>query len=200
MTGPAADINRAEGGRTVINGGKAPNNSNGTDEQEGWARTLARELANRYVASVLCSWRATGGSIPNLLPRLSDDQLAVTNSVNNTGNMFEKFSNLDIDSAGRGGEYVVQAGFGWTNGVLLWASNTFGDVLEASVCPDIQLVANVTGSGNATDANTTTSVNNDDTSAELPWVFKFVPSLVVGAFSLSSCCGPRRHDGRDSSR
>lgn len=24
--------------------------------------------------------------------------------------MFEKFSNLDIDSAGRGGEYVVQVG------------------------------------------------------------------------------------------
>jgi alpha,alpha-trehalase len=26
--------------------------------------------------------------------------------------MFEKFSNIDIDSAGRGGEYTVQAGFG----------------------------------------------------------------------------------------
>ena len=33
--------------------------------------------------------------------------------------MFEKFSISDIDSAGRGGEYTVQAGFGWTNGVAL---------------------------------------------------------------------------------
>ena len=33
--------------------------------------------------------------------------------------MFEKFSIADIDSAGRGGEYTVQAGFGWTNGVVL---------------------------------------------------------------------------------
>ena len=31
--------------------------------------------------------------------------------------MFEKFSIRDVDSGGRGGEYPVQAGFGWTNGV-----------------------------------------------------------------------------------
>ena len=77
---------------------------------------------------------ATGGSIPNLLPRLSDAELNVTQSINNTGNvsvvfmdficvfninklindilqMFEKFSNLDVDSAGQGGEYTVQVRF-----------------------------------------------------------------------------------------
>lgn len=43
----------------------------------------------------------------------------------------------DIDSAGRGGEYTVQAGFGWTNGVVLWIASTYGDVLVAPTCPDV---------------------------------------------------------------
>jgi alpha,alpha-trehalase len=51
--------------------------------------------------------------------------------------MFEKFSNLDIDSAGRGGEYTVQAGFGWTNGVLLWVASNYGGVLAAPTCPPL---------------------------------------------------------------
>ncbi|KAI0671160.1 glycoside hydrolase [Trametes maxima] len=127
-TGPEADINKVNG--TVFNGGNAK-------DGEGWAAALQRELANRYVASALCSWHATGGQIPNLLPRLSDQELNVTQSVNNTGNMFEKFSVSDIDSAGRGGEYTVQAGFGWTNGVLLWVASTYGDVLVAPQCPDL---------------------------------------------------------------
>ncbi|KAI0354813.1 glycoside hydrolase [Trametes cingulata] len=127
-SGAAADINKLNG--TVVNGGNATSG-------EGWAAALQRELANRYVASVLCSWHATGGEIPNLLPRLSDQELNVTQSVNNTGNMFEKFSMSDIDSAGRGGEYTVQAGFGWTNGALLWVASTYGDVLVAPQCPDL---------------------------------------------------------------
>lgn len=47
----------------------------------------------------------------------------------------------DVDSAGRGGEYTVQAGFGWTNGVLLWVASNYGDVLVAPVCPDITISA-----------------------------------------------------------
>ncbi|KAF8993496.1 glycoside hydrolase family 37 protein [Cyathus striatus] len=127
-TGPDADINKL----------------NGT----GWAQALERQLANRYFASALCSWHATGGSIPGILPRLSDAELQVTQSVNNTGNMFEKFSNLDIDSAGSGGEYTVQAGFGWTNGVVLWVASNYGNVLVAPQCPDLLQVTSSGGSGN----------------------------------------------------
>lgn len=127
-TGAASDINKLNG--TVFNGGNATSG-------EGWARTLQRELANRYIASVMCSWRATGGSIPGVLPRYSDAELNVTQSVGQNGNMFEKFSNLDINSAGRGGEYTVQAGFGWTNGVLLWAASVYGDALVAPQCPSL---------------------------------------------------------------
>lgn len=51
--------------------------------------------------------------------------------------MFEKFSASDVDSAGRGGEYTVQAGFGWTNGVALWAASNYGNILTAPTCPPL---------------------------------------------------------------
>ncbi|KNZ74974.1 Trehalase [Termitomyces sp. J132] len=141
----ALHINKLNG--TVLNGGNAT-------DGEGWAKALERQLANRYIASAFCSWRATGGSIDGVLPRLSPEELNVTQSVNNTGNMFEKFSNVDIDSAGRGGEYTVQvnislpcqpsdverlnkAGFGWTNGVLLWVSSLYGGMLVEPECPNL---------------------------------------------------------------
>ena len=72
------DINKLNG--TVVNGGTAVNG-------EGWSQTLQRELANRYTASAFCSWYATGGSIPNLLSRKSNQQLNLTGSLNNTGNV-----------------------------------------------------------------------------------------------------------------
>jgi alpha,alpha-trehalase len=72
------DISKMNG--TVVNGGTAVNG-------EGWAQTLQRELANRYTAAAFCSWWATGGSIPNLLPRRSDQELNLTGSLNNTGNV-----------------------------------------------------------------------------------------------------------------
>ncbi|EPQ54856.1 glycoside hydrolase [Gloeophyllum trabeum ATCC 11539] len=127
-TGSKADINTLSG--TIVNGGNAT-------EGEGWAAALQRELANRYFAGALCSWYATGGSIPGILPRLSEQELNITQSVNNTGNMFEKFSNNNIDSAGSGGEYTVQAGFGWTNGVVLWIASNYGKVLVAPQCPSL---------------------------------------------------------------
>ncbi|THG99105.1 hypothetical protein EW026_g3193 [Hermanssonia centrifuga] len=142
-SGPNADINTLNG--TVINGGNATNG-------EGWGQALRRELANRYFASAFCSWHATGGSIPNLLPRLSDQELNLTQSVNNTGNMFEKFSISDIDSAGRGGEYT--AGFGWTNGVVLIVAGEYGNVLVAPQCPDVLAENN---GANATSGSTAAS-------------------------------------------
>jgi alpha,alpha-trehalase len=66
--------------------------------------------------------------------------------------MFEKFSNLDIDSAGSGGEYTVQAGFGWTNGVVLWVASAYGGILDAPSCPNIttDAVSNENNSGGNT--------------------------------------------------
>jgi alpha,alpha-trehalase len=125
-----ADIN-AIGSGTVNNGGNATNN-------EDWATALGRELANRYIASAFCSWYATGGSIPGVLPQLSPEELNVTYSdPSSTGHMFEKFNAADIDIAGSGGEYTVQAGFGWTNGAVLWAADTYGKMLAQPQCPTI---------------------------------------------------------------
>jgi alpha,alpha-trehalase len=50
-TGAQADINLGNG--TVSNGGNAT-------QGEGWRDQLGRELANRYFASVLCSWCVDG--------------------------------------------------------------------------------------------------------------------------------------------
>jgi alpha,alpha-trehalase len=61
--------------------------------------------------------------------------------------MFEKFSIVAVDSAGRGGEYTVQAGFGWTNGVLLWVTSLYGDVLAEPQCPDPRQSAAAQGGG-----------------------------------------------------
>ncbi|ETW82190.1 glycoside hydrolase family 37 protein [Heterobasidion irregulare TC 32-1] len=128
---------------TVVNGGNAT-------EGEGWRDVLARELANRYFSSAFCSWcvYSTGGSIPSMLPRLSDQAL----------NMFEKFSYTDIDQAGSGGEYTVQAGFGWTNGVVLWVASNFGQQLVVPNCPNPLLEATSTG-GSPTSSSSGSSVS-----------------------------------------
>ena len=60
-------------------------------EGETWTQTLQRALANRYMASVLCSWHATGGSIPGMLDRLPDEELNITHSINETGHVSALF-------------------------------------------------------------------------------------------------------------
>ena len=72
--------------------------------------------------------------------------------------MFEKFSISDVDSAGRGGEYTVQAGFGWTNGVVLWVASTYGNVLVAPQCPD--LLAEGTSTSTSTSTSGTSGGSN----------------------------------------
>ena len=54
--------------------------------------------------------------------------------------------NVDLIGApGGGGEYDVQLGFGWTNGVALRFLNDFGDQLKApSVTPETLQEAEVT--------------------------------------------------------
>ncbi|KAJ6455467.1 trehalase [Mycena sanguinolenta] len=148
-SGAAADLSTLPGGG-VVNGG---NKTTG-----GWAEALGVQLANRYVAGALCSWHATGGEIPGVLPRLSDAELNVTQSANNTGNMFEKFAINDIDSSGSGGEYTVQAGFGWTNGVLLWVSSNYGPSLVAPQCPPLlELATNSSSSSSASGSASATA-------------------------------------------
>jgi len=49
----------------------------------------------------------------------------------------DKYSYFDVDSVESTGDYTVQAGFGWTNGVVLWVVNAYGGVLNTPQCPNI---------------------------------------------------------------
>ena len=59
------------------------------------AQQLAKQIASRRIVNCCKIFHASGGHI------------------------YEKYSALSPDAAGGGGEYEVQLGFGWTNGVLL---------------------------------------------------------------------------------
>lgn len=82
---------------------------------------MALTLAQRYLDSTFCTWRSTGGSTDEL-PRIEG-----INDPEAQGIMFEKYSDASINVAGSGGEYEVVKGFGWSNGVLIWAVDTFGN-------------------------------------------------------------------------
>ncbi|KAJ2078496.1 hypothetical protein H4R24_004437 [Coemansia sp. RSA 988] len=92
---------------------------------------LAVNIAQAFVDSVFCAWYSTGGSIPGVLSQLP-------NKVD-SGHIFEKFNSAQLGKQGGGGEYTVQAGFGWTNGVLLWTLDIFGPQLVTPKCPSIHL-------------------------------------------------------------
>ena len=45
------------------------------------------------------------------------------------GHLYEKYDANVVGKEGGGGEYMVQTGFGWTNGVLIEFISVFGDEL-----------------------------------------------------------------------
>lgn len=61
----------------------------------------ALNIAQRFVNTVYCGWKEKG-------------------------NVFEKYHAEEPGRYGYGGEYVVQEGFGWTNGVVIFLMNKFG--------------------------------------------------------------------------
>ena len=78
------------------------------------AGELAASLATDWLECNFCGWNATGGL--------------------NGGDMFEKY---DVDYKGipgGGGEYDVQLGFGWTNGVVLQLVMKAGAYFTPSSC------------------------------------------------------------------
>ncbi|VUC26789.1 unnamed protein product [Clonostachys rosea] len=92
---------------------------------------LALRLGQRYLDSTFCTWLATGGSTSETpkLQGLSDQDVGI---------MFEKYADNSTNRAGGGGEYEVVEGFGWTNGVLIWTVDEFGNQLQRPDCGDIQ--------------------------------------------------------------
>lgn len=54
-----------------------------------------------------------------------------------TGAMYEKYKATELGGHGGGGEYEVQKGFGWSNGVILDLLDRYGDVLSSSAKPSV---------------------------------------------------------------
>lgn len=48
--------------------------------------------------------------------------------------MFEKYDATNVGKSGGGGEYGVQTGFGWSNGVVISLLHKFGRSLIAPTC------------------------------------------------------------------
>jgi alpha,alpha-trehalase len=93
-----------------------------------WTQELALKLAQRYLDSLYCTWRVTGGA--------TDEVPQLPNSQGN-GTIFEKYADESTNAAGGGGEYTVVEGFGWSNGVLIWAVDRFGEQLKTPQCGNI---------------------------------------------------------------
>lgn len=55
------------------------------------------------------------------------------------GQIFEKYHAQLVGQPGGGGEYVVQEGFGWTNGVILWCLAQFPGI-QIPQCPAVPVV------------------------------------------------------------
>ena len=94
-------------------------------------QNMAFEIAQRYLDSAFCTWRTTGGSTTNLTKLES-----VQPEDDYGGAIFEKYDSTDITAFGGGGEYEVQLGFGWSNGVLIWVGDLFGGRLQLPACEE----------------------------------------------------------------
>ena len=103
----------------------------GPDPAYNHTQALALRLAQRYLDSTFCTWYATGGST-SAMPRLQG-----ISNPEAEGIMFEKYADYEINVAGGGGEYEVVEGFGWTNGVLIWAADVFGQALTVPKCGNL---------------------------------------------------------------
>lgn len=85
-------------------------------------RAQALDIATRFTQSAYCAWHATGGSLPGH-PKFPDNE-------HREGYLFEKYDSAGIGKVGGGGEYSVQTGFGWTNGIVLHFIDLFKDDLK----------------------------------------------------------------------
>lgn len=76
-------------------------------------------ISQRFINSVYCGYEIFGIKL-------------VTSVLYNSmslGQVFEKYHAVNVGYPGGGGEYIVQEGFGWTNGVVLWIMDKFGSNL-----------------------------------------------------------------------
>ena len=71
-----------------------------------------------------------------------------------------------LSHPGSGGEYVVQDGFGWTNGVILDLLMHYGDRLFIDDCTKDSTSSNVYASTKSSSVDSSTKSNNVDSSTK----------------------------------
>ncbi|KAF8608338.1 glycoside hydrolase [Ceratobasidium sp. AG-I] len=100
-----------------------------------WRDVLLKTVAMRYINAAYCTWNEEGKLPSDRVERIvRDDSIRDENLSSHPGRMFEKLNAKSPVEAGGGGEYKVQTGFGWTNGVAIWIAHQFGDILDNPNC------------------------------------------------------------------
>eukprot|EP00026_Physarum_polycephalum_P004693 Phypoly_transcript_04716.p2 GENE.Phypoly_transcript_04716~~Phypoly_transcript_04716.p2 ORF type:complete len:277 (+),score=47.98 Phypoly_transcript_04716:1176-2006(+) len=95
----------------IIHGLRKISEISGADPNQATrAKALALSLAQKWVATNHCGYLKTG-------------------------KMFEKYNVTSLGQPGGGGQYSVQWGFGWTNGVILDLFVNYGSQLKSLNCP-----------------------------------------------------------------
>lgn len=79
------------------------------------AKQISMELAQKLIDNSFCGWLLNA-------------------ERTGKGAMFEKYNALFVGGSGGGGEYEVQEGFGWSNGVALKILKQFGKELRRPDC------------------------------------------------------------------
>jgi len=106
------------------------------DFPNGWAPL------QYFIITGLNAVAATPGMDPSLVEFCSENALQLASKWittnycgwNATGIMFEKYDVSLLGSPGGGGEYTVQEGFGWTNGVALHLLQLYANTFTLGSC------------------------------------------------------------------
>lgn len=98
--------------------------ANRLPEKNAFWREKALNTAQRFINTTYCGYQNYSISLALRLMFLEQ--------------FFEKYHAQLVGQPGGGGEYIVQDGFGWTNGVILWLLDQYGGELYAPTeCPTI---------------------------------------------------------------
>ncbi|QRV84029.1 trehalase [Ceratobasidium sp. AG-Ba] len=104
-------------------------------ETSPWRDVLLKTVAMRYMNAAFCNWNDQGKLPKDRVEMvLHGDPVKDKNLYKYPGKMFEKLNTMSPDEAGGGGEYGVQTGFGWTNGVAIWIAKQYGAILDDPNC------------------------------------------------------------------
>nr|WJO90075.1 trehalase-3 [Ceratobasidium cereale] len=102
-----------------------------------WRDVLLKTVSMRYINAAYCTWNNKGQLPSDRIEILMRDNPVLDKTLrDHPGEMFEKLNAKSPVSAGGGGEYEVQTGFGWTNGVAIWIAHQFGAILDNPNCVD----------------------------------------------------------------